>query len=106
MLEKIFLGSIVIFALATVQSKKLRRAAVYLGIFSLMNSFAYVFYGAPDVAMAEAIIGTTLSTVLYLVAMKKYKVFTICFAHSCDEDFQDRHINKGRNQILKDIEYF
>ncbi|NSW89206.1 MAG: DUF4040 domain-containing protein [Firmicutes bacterium] len=73
MIIKIFLGVMTVFALLAVQTHQLRRAVIYLGVFSLINSFAYVFYGAPDVSLAEAIIGSTLVTVLYLIALKKYK---------------------------------
>jgi len=69
----------VCFAFMAIQAKKLRRAVIYLGAFSLLSSFAYLLCSAPDVALAEAAIGCTLTTVLYLVAVKKYKVFTIFY---------------------------
>jgi len=71
--EKIFLIILVVLALVALNTPKLRRAVVYLGIFSLVSSFVYLLYGAPDVAIAEAVIGSTIATVLYLVALKKYK---------------------------------
>lgn len=78
-IEIVTLVTMVVFAFMAIQAKKLRRAVIYLGVFSLMSSFAYLLCSAPDVALAEAAIGCTLTTVLYLVAVKKYKVFTIFY---------------------------
>ena len=58
-------------AIYAIQTRKLRNAVVILGAFSLVSSLVYLFYRAPDVALAEAVIGTTISTILYLVAMQK-----------------------------------
>ncbi len=71
--------SLIVLAFAAVQTSKLRRAAVYLGAFSLICSFAYLSYNAPDVAIAEAVIGCTLATILLLIALKKYHVITIYY---------------------------
>ena len=68
---------LVIFSIAAIQTRSMRNAVVYLGVFSLCISFVYLLYNAPDVAIAEAIIGSTISTILYLVALQKYKIFTI-----------------------------
>jgi len=70
----------VVFAIATLQSKSLRHSVIYLSVFSLLCSFAYTLYHAPDVAIAEAVIGCSLSTVLYLVAIKKYRIFRIYYS--------------------------
>jgi uncharacterized MnhB-related membrane protein len=72
MLLNIFLFLLIAFAIIAIQTTKLIRGAIYLGIFSLISSFCFLLYGAPDVAIAEAIIGSTLSTILYLVALYKY----------------------------------
>jgi uncharacterized MnhB-related membrane protein len=73
MIVKIFLAAMMVFALLSVKARQLRTAIIYLGIFSLINAVVYIFYGAPDVSLAEAIIGSTLATILYLIAIKKYK---------------------------------
>jgi uncharacterized MnhB-related membrane protein len=66
-------------ALMTVQTKRLRRSVIYLGIFSLVSSLAYLLLYAPDVAIAEAIIGCTISVILFLTALKRYRTFTIYY---------------------------
>ncbi|WHH57697.1 DUF4040 domain-containing protein [Petroclostridium sp. X23] len=106
MLLKIFLILMILFAIMAVQTHKLRRAVIYLGIFSLISSFCYLLYSAPDVAIAEAIIGSTLSTILYLVALQKYKVFTIYYTDDSCGVIDDVCINKGRERILDLIEQF
>lgn len=67
----------IIFAIAAIQTNVLRRSIIYLCVLSLLSSFTYLLYKAPDVAIAEAIIGSTLSTILFLVALKKYRIFRI-----------------------------
>ncbi len=104
--EKLLLVAMVVLAAFSIWTPKLRRAVVYLGAFSLVSSFVYLSYSAPDVAIAEAVIGSTLATVLYLIAVKKYRVFTIYFTHAQQDAIDDRTIAAGRAQILKDIEEF
>ncbi len=54
---------VVILAILAIQTNTLRRAIVYLCVFSLLCSFCYLLYQAPDVAIAEAVIGSTLATI-------------------------------------------
>lgn len=77
----IILIAMVIFAIITIQTNVLRRAIIYACVFSLLSSFCYLLYKAPDVAIAEAVIGCTLSTILYLVALKKYKIFRVYYCY-------------------------
>lgn len=94
MTENIFLIALVVLAIVALNTKKLRRAVVYLGVFSLVSSFVYLLYGAPDVAIAEAIIGSTITTVLYLVALRKYQVFSIYYANSTN----DQNLRQLKNE--------
>jgi uncharacterized MnhB-related membrane protein len=79
-----FLIVTIVFAILAIETPTLRHAVIYAGIYSLLCSFIYLLYKAPDVAIAEAIIGCTLSTVLYLVAIRKYKVFKVYFCFSSE----------------------
>lgn len=79
-MKEVFFILLIIFAILVVQTNRLRRSMIYLGVFSLISSLLYLLYQAPDVAIAEAIIGSTLSTILLLVALKKYKIFRIYFS--------------------------
>jgi len=105
-MKQIALVLLVIMAIVTVQTQKLRNAVIYLGIFSLSISFVYMLYNAPDVAIAEAVIGSTLATILYLVALQKYKVFVIYY-HVHSGEVNDKHYTHKKNsELLKLLEVF
>ncbi|MDD5018677.1 MAG: DUF4040 domain-containing protein [Eubacteriales bacterium] len=103
-LEIMLMICLIVLAFITVQTQKLRRSAVYLGAFSLLCSFAYLSYNAPDVAIAEAVIGCTLSTILLLIAMKKYHVITIFYVQ--DEAGDPAAIKKERRELTTSLERF
>lgn len=104
MTENIFLITLVVLAIIALNTKKLRRAVVYLGVFSLVSSFVYLLYGAPDVAIAEAIIGSTITTVLYLVALRKYQIFSIFYTNSGND--QNILQLKNNSPFLNNLESF
>ncbi|MCK8059654.1 MULTISPECIES: DUF4040 domain-containing protein [unclassified Fusibacter] len=105
-MEKIALILCVIFAVVTIQTQKLRRAVIYLGVFSLSISFVYTLYNALDVAIAEAVIGSTLATILFLVALQKYLVFTIYY-HVEKGEVDDGHYKKrDKQRLMKQLEIF
>lgn len=66
-----------LFALMAIHSKRLRIAVIHLAVFSLLGAFLYLLYAAPELAIAEAAIGSGLVTLLYLAALKRNKVYTI-----------------------------
>ena len=63
---------LIIFALYSVFAKNLKRAIVGSSVFGLWVSIAYMLYQAPDVAIAEAVISSSLATILYVVTIKNY----------------------------------
>ena len=71
MIDQLFLVLLFLFAVLALQHPRLRTAVIFLGVFSLLASLVYLQHHSPDVAMAEAVIGSTLGTVLYLVALRK-----------------------------------
>lgn len=79
MLLDIFLILMLLFAFLSVQARLMRTAVIHLGVFSLVSAMVYFLYKAPDVGLAEVIIGSTLTTILYLVAMQKYETITVYF---------------------------
>lgn len=93
---------VILAALAAVQTRYLRHGVIYLGLFSLGIAFVYLLYNAPDVALAEAIIGSTLSTVLFIVALQKYKIFTIYYRVSGEDTGQDA----ASQSVIKSLEKF
>lgn len=70
----------------TVTVNKLLKVILITAIFSIMASFIYLLLGAPDVALAEAIIGSTLSTIILLLAVKRCKLFTVYYIAKSSTD--------------------
>jgi putative multicomponent Na+:H+ antiporter subunit B len=104
--EKVFYLILIIFAFMTVHTSKLRRAVVFLAVFSASSAFVYVLLGAPDAALAEAVIGSTLATIIYLATLQKYRVFTIYYTDMDKKAHRDIHISRKDSTILSLIEGF
>ena len=103
-LRYILYAILIISAFVTVQSKRLRRSVIYLGIFSLISSLAYLLLYAPDVAIAEAIIGCTISVILFLTALKRYRTFTIYYVPEKDDEHSQEFI-EAFEQYLYENEF-
>ena len=58
-------------AIMAVRSRDLIKAAILLAGVSLIASFVFVLLRAPDVAMAEASIGSALTAIILVFAIKK-----------------------------------
>ncbi|MCT4542681.1 MAG: DUF4040 domain-containing protein [Vallitalea sp.] len=94
---------LVILAILAVQTNTLRRSIVYLCVFSLLCSFCYLLYQAPDVAIAEAVIGSTLATIIFLVALNKYKVFRVYYILKESEiSTESKHLKSDLCKTLED----
>jgi uncharacterized MnhB-related membrane protein len=64
-------ASIVAAGVLAVWLRHLMAAAVSAGLASLFAAVCYVLLSAPDVAMAEAAIGSGLSTLIFLYAIRR-----------------------------------
>ena len=64
-------GSILASGILAVCLNNLMAAMVSAGLSSLFAAVCYVLLAAPDVAMAEASIGSGLSTLIFLYAIRK-----------------------------------
>lgn len=70
----IVLGVITLMAaVCAVRTKSTLHAVIASGIISLMASIIFLLVAAPDVAMTEAAIGSGLTTVVFLYALKHVK---------------------------------
>lgn len=70
----VFLGIVMVAAaLFAVHSKTLLSAVISSGVVSLVASVLYIVLHSPDVAMTEAAIGSGLTTVVFLFALKKIR---------------------------------
>jgi energy-converting hydrogenase B subunit D len=63
-------GSILASGILAVRLGSLMAAMVSGGLASLFAAVCYVLLGAPDVAMTEASIGSGLSTLIFLYAIR------------------------------------
>lgn len=63
-------------AVLTVLTDRLLSAVIFAGALSAEAALCYLMLGAPDVALAEIVVGATLATVIFLVTLKKYRMFT------------------------------
>lgn len=64
-------------AVLTVVTDRLLTAVIFAGALSAFAALGYLLLGAPDVALAEVVVGATLATVIFLVTLKKYRIFTV-----------------------------
>ncbi|MEJ0078733.1 MAG: hydrogenase subunit MbhD domain-containing protein [Alphaproteobacteria bacterium] len=64
-------GSIIVSAILAICLSGLIPAMVSAGLASLFAAVCYVLLAAPDVAMTEASIGSGLSTVIFLYAIRR-----------------------------------
>ncbi len=94
MAEQLLLVLLIVFSIAAIQTPRLDHAVIYLGMFSFLCSLLYLLYKSPNVAIAEAVIGCTLATVIYLVALRKQKRFTVYV------------LNRIADQVLGEIDRF
>jgi len=70
-LTVVLCGGILISAILAVQLNSLVSAVISSGLASLFAAVVYVVLAAPDVAMTEASIGSGLSTMIFLYAVRK-----------------------------------
>ena len=58
-------------AVFAIYSRNIITAIISSGVISLLASIIYILLAAPDVAMTEAAIGSGLTTVVFLLALKR-----------------------------------
>jgi uncharacterized MnhB-related membrane protein len=63
--------AMLVAAVAAVYLKDLIAAVVAAGTVSLFASVLYLLMAAPDVAMTEAAIGAGLSTIIFVIAIRR-----------------------------------
>ncbi|MCI8695240.1 hydrogenase subunit MbhD domain-containing protein [uncultured Acetatifactor sp.] len=67
----ILLGFLVVCAIAASLSKKLLNTILIFMSYSLVMSIIWVLLESPDLAITEAAVGAGVTTVLFLVTLKK-----------------------------------
>lgn len=64
---------IVASAIVAVQAKKMINTIIALDVTGTFVALEFMLLQAPDVAIAEAAVGVVLSTILYIIALRKVK---------------------------------
>ncbi len=97
-----------LFAILVIHSRLLRSAVIYLAVLSLLSALLYLRCAAPELAIAEAAIGSGLVALLYLAALKRNRVYTIGVVSNGRADrLADSYIQHvERSQALKKIRNF
>ena len=99
MIEQLVFLLMIVMAIFCVAATNLRKAIVGMGVFSLLATLCYLIYHAPDVAIAEAVIGSALSTILYIIALKKYSSFYIYFSSGIQQEANDLNMRLAKGNI-------
>jgi len=69
--QLIILTGMVASAAISLKSRDLLASTILLSVMSLLLSVEFYILQAPDVAIAEAVIGTGFSTAIYVIAIRK-----------------------------------
>lgn len=108
MIDSLILLTMCLFALLAIQTRLLRNAIIHLAVLSLLAAYLYLRLAAPELAIAEAVIGSGLVTLLYLAALKRNRVYTIGVVgngeSACLTDPYMQHITK--TQAMREIHQF
>ena len=72
-LNTLIMIGIVIAAIVANLAKKVITSVIALDVTGSLAALAFLLLQAPDVAIAEASVGVVLTTVLYIVALRKVK---------------------------------
>ncbi len=63
----------ILLAIFAIKTKELLAAVIASGFISLVASIVYLYLRAPDVAMTEAAIGAGITTIIFVVTVRKTK---------------------------------
>jgi putative multicomponent Na+:H+ antiporter subunit B len=104
-LKEILFILLIVFSIILINTPRIRRLAIFICVFSIICSIIYLIHGAPDVSIAEAIIGSTIATILYLVALQKYRYFKIYYTIECLDGIDNNGETEQQN-VISTIEDF
>ncbi len=103
---QVVLISLVVIAIITIGTSSIRNAVIYNAVFSMAISYTFLLYNAPDLAIAEAVISSVITTIIYFVALKQHSVFTV-FCHLSEGEVSDKHYrDEHHTHIIELIKEF
>jgi putative multicomponent Na+:H+ antiporter subunit B len=97
------LVSLLFFAVMIVFTRKLIHAVIYMSTFSTVAATVFLFLGAPDVALAEAVIGSTISTIVFLIAIKKHRIFML---YVVNNPGRPEPVRQGIRELVQRLEEY
>ncbi len=103
MIETFVLIMMLCAAIFIVASGNLKQDIIALGVLSLLSAFCYLLFHAPDVAVAEAVIGSALATILYIVAFKKHHTFYVYFTSVSGKVNSDAFLRSEMDDVFAKI---
>ncbi|MDR2703774.1 MAG: DUF4040 domain-containing protein [Cellulomonadaceae bacterium] len=71
-LSQVIYLMLIVFAILTIAASCLKHAIILSSVFGLWASLAYLLYHAPDVSVSEAVVSSTLGTILLVLTIRKY----------------------------------
>ena len=108
MIDAVILLIMMVFAVLAFHTRLLRIAIIYLAVISLLAALVYLRNAAPELAIAEAAIGSGLVALLYLASLKRNRVYTLAVVSEGDRDrLADHYMRRiERSPALKRIHNF
>lgn len=89
----ILLGFLIVCAIAASLSKNLLNTILIFMSYSLVMSVIWILLESPDLAITEAAVGAGVTTVLFLVTLKKIHAII-----KEDSDYEESENSEGENR--------
>lgn len=90
---------LIIIALAVTFIKDNLKMVIFFSVFSLISASLYYFYRAPDLALAEAAIGSAIIPLIFIISISKQREF-IVITDLKNDDFLDVLPKEGKGYKL------
>jgi len=72
-LELTMLIVLLLLGVSSIIANNAKMTIIRISAFGYWMAFIYLYYHAPDVALAEAVISTSLASILFIFSIKNYK---------------------------------
>lgn len=97
----ILLLFLIVCAIAASLSKNLLNSILIFMSYSLIMSVIWILLESPDLAITEAAVGAGVTTVLFLITLKKIHAIMKSDMENGDEAQKENDINKD-NEVISD----
>jgi len=94
---------LIIISITVIKLKNNLKSVIFFSVFSLISALLYYFYRAPDLALAEAAIGSAILPLIFIIAISKQKEFIVVLG-SVEDNFLDIENKSGIGyKILEEL---